>query len=116
MAVEFLRVVRDRAPQLRDSLGEGGANGNEYWLSWSRGFRTRASSSFRVKSSDLLHFGPAHTDGDIVVVFPEKRTAYLGELFPDKAAPVIDTANGGSGVAFPETWPRRWRPSTEWTG
>ena len=52
---------------------------------------------------ELYHFGPAHTDGDIVVVFPEKRTAYLGDLFPDKAAPIIDTANGGSGVAFPET-------------
>ena len=52
---------------------------------------------------ELYYFGPAHTDGDIVVVFPEKRTAYLGELFPDKAAPVIDTANGGSGVAFPDT-------------
>ena len=52
---------------------------------------------------ELYHFGPAHTDGDVVVVFPEKRTAYLGDLFPDKAAPIIDTANGGSGVAFPET-------------
>ena len=52
---------------------------------------------------ELYYFGPAHTDGDIVVVFPEKRTAYLGELFPDRAAPVIDTANGGSGIAFPET-------------
>ncbi|MCE2539956.1 MAG: MBL fold metallo-hydrolase [Acidobacteria bacterium] len=52
---------------------------------------------------ELHHFGPAHTDGDIVVVFPQKRTAYLGDLFPDKAAPVIDTANGGSGIAFPET-------------
>ena len=55
---------------------------------------------------ELHHFGPAHTDGDIVVVFPEKRTAYLGELFPDRAAPFIDTANGGSGVAFPETLAR----------
>ncbi len=55
---------------------------------------------------DLYYFGPAHTDGDIVVVFPQKRTAYLGDLFPDKAAPVIDTANGGSGVAFPETLAR----------
>ena len=55
---------------------------------------------------DLYYFGPAHTDGDVVVVFPQKRTAYLGDLFPDKAAPVIDTANGGSGVAFPETLAR----------
>ncbi len=55
---------------------------------------------------ELYYFGPAHTDGDIVVVFPEKGTAYVGELFPDRAAPVIDTANGGSGVAFPETLAR----------
>ena len=55
---------------------------------------------------EIYYFGPAHTDGDIVVVFPQKRTAYLGDLFPDKAAPVIDTANGGSGVAFPETLAR----------
>ena len=55
---------------------------------------------------ELSYFGPAQTDGDIVVVFPEKRTAYLGALFPDKAVPIIDTANGGSGVAFPETLAR----------
>ena len=55
---------------------------------------------------ELYYFGRAHTDGDIVVVFPQKRTAYLGDLFPDKAAPVIDAANGGSGIAFPETLAR----------
>jgi glyoxylase-like metal-dependent hydrolase (beta-lactamase superfamily II) len=52
---------------------------------------------------DLYYFGAGHTSGDIVVVFPQKRLAYFGDLFPSKAAPVVDTANGGSGVAFPET-------------
>src|SRR5204863_2661716 len=52
---------------------------------------------------DLYYFGPAHTNGDIVVVFPAKRVAFVGDLFPDKRAPVIDVANGGSGVAFPAT-------------
>jgi cyclase len=52
---------------------------------------------------DLYYFGAGHTDGDLVVVFPEKRMAYFGELFPSKAAPFIDAANGGSGVAFPQT-------------
>jgi glyoxylase-like metal-dependent hydrolase (beta-lactamase superfamily II) len=52
---------------------------------------------------DLYYFGPAHTDGDAIVVFPEKRLAYVGDLFPSKAAPLIDTSNGGSGVAFPDT-------------
>ena len=52
---------------------------------------------------DLYYFGAGHTDGDAIVVFPEKKLAYLGDLFPSKAAPFIDTTNGGSGVAFPET-------------
>jgi glyoxylase-like metal-dependent hydrolase (beta-lactamase superfamily II) len=52
---------------------------------------------------DLYYFGPGHTNGDIVVVFPSLNTAYLGDLFPAKAAPAIDTANGGSAVALPDT-------------
>jgi glyoxylase-like metal-dependent hydrolase (beta-lactamase superfamily II) len=55
---------------------------------------------------ELYYFGAGHTNGDLVVVFPEKRVAYFGDLFPSKAAPVIDTASGGSGVAFPETLAR----------
>ena len=45
---------------------------------------------------DLHYFGRGHTDGDLVVVFPEKATMYLGDLFPDQAVPVIDVAAGGS--------------------
>jgi cyclase len=52
---------------------------------------------------ELYYFGRGHTDGDLVVVFPEKRLAHLGDLFPARAAPVIDVENGGSGAAFPET-------------
>ena len=52
---------------------------------------------------DLYHFGPGHTDGDVIIVFPEKGVAYVGDLFPSKSAPVIDMANGGSGIALPDT-------------
>jgi glyoxylase-like metal-dependent hydrolase (beta-lactamase superfamily II) len=55
---------------------------------------------------ELYYFGRGHTDGDLIVVFPEKRVAYFGDLFPAKAAPVIDVANGGSGVEFPKTLAR----------
>lgn len=50
--------------------------------------------------------GAGRTDGDVVVVFPGKRTAFLGELFPDKAVPFIDPASGGSVLAFPDTLAR----------
>ena len=52
---------------------------------------------------ELYHFGAAHTNGDTIVVFPEKGVAHLGDLFAAKAVPFIDTNNGGSGVAYPET-------------
>jgi len=56
---------------------------------------------------DLYYFGRGHTNGDLVVVLPGHGIAYLGDLFPLKAsAPVIDAANGGSGVAFPDTLDR----------
>ena len=51
------------------------------------------------ESVDLYYFGAGHTNGDLVVVFPAKRIAYLGDLFPYKAVPVIDAANGGSARA-----------------
>jgi glyoxylase-like metal-dependent hydrolase (beta-lactamase superfamily II) len=59
---------------------------------------------------DLYYFGPGHTNGDLVVVLPGHGIAYLGDLFALKAAaPVIDVANGGSGVAFPDTLDRALR-------
>lgn len=52
---------------------------------------------------DLYYFGAGHTDGDLVVVFPAKRLAYLGDLFASKAVPMIDALSGGSGIALPDT-------------
>ena len=52
---------------------------------------------------DLYYFGPGHTNGDTIVVFPELRVAHTGDLFARAGTPLIDVANGGSGVAYPET-------------
>jgi cyclase len=62
---------------------------------------------------DLFYFGRGHTNGDLVVVFPQKRLAYLGDLFPAKSAPLVDTAAGGSVVALADTLRR---VATEITG
>ena len=59
-----------------------------------------------IDKIDVYYFGPGHTNGDAVVVFPAKRVAHMGDLFPSKSAPFIDTNNGGSGVAYPETLSR----------
>ena len=52
---------------------------------------------------DLYHFGPGHTSGDSVVVFPALGVAHTGDLFAWKGVPYIDVANGGSGVGYPKT-------------
>ena len=52
---------------------------------------------------ELHHFGAAHTNGDVVVVFPEKGIAYLGDLFARTGVPRVDRNLGGSGLAYPNT-------------
>jgi glyoxylase-like metal-dependent hydrolase (beta-lactamase superfamily II) len=52
---------------------------------------------------DLYYFGPGHTSGDTFVVFPALRTMHAGDMFAWKALPYVDTDNGGSVIAQPET-------------
>jgi glyoxylase-like metal-dependent hydrolase (beta-lactamase superfamily II) len=52
---------------------------------------------------DLYYFGSGHTNGDAIVVFPALRTAHLGDLFAGKGLPLVDAANGGSVLHYPET-------------
>jgi glyoxylase-like metal-dependent hydrolase (beta-lactamase superfamily II) len=66
-------------------------------------YRDKVSLGDGINRIDLYYFGVGHTDGDTIVVFPEKGVAHMGDLFAGKAAPVIDVSNGGSGVAYPET-------------
>jgi len=38
------------------------------------------ADDIKSKGIDLLYFGPAHTDGDIVVYFPDEKVAFIGDL------------------------------------
>ena len=69
-------------------------------------FATTYSILDGIDRIELHYFGAGHTNGDAVVVFPEKRVAHMGDLFPSKSAPIIDVPNGGSGVAYPDTLAR----------
>src|SRR5262249_16196787 len=54
-------------------------------------------------SIDLYYFGAAHTNGDAFVVFRNLRVMHPRDAFANKGQPLIDTANGGRGVAYPKT-------------
>lgn len=44
----------------------------------------------------LLYFGPAHTSGDIVVLFPEEKAAIVGDLIFIGRDPLIHRAKDGN--------------------
>ncbi len=53
---------------------------------------------------DLYYFGPAHTNGDTFVVFRNARVMHTGDAFANKSLAIIDRGNGGSGVAYGDTF------------
>ena len=67
-----------------------------------RTFRDTLTLLDGIDRIELHHFGPAHTDGDTLVVFPEKGIAYLGDLFARTAPPVVDRRAGGSALGYPD--------------
>ena len=57
------------------------------------------------KAVDLYRFGRAHTDGDVVVLFPEHGVLSAGDMFTygENVPQLIDYSGGGSARAWPGT-------------
>jgi len=50
----------------------------------------------RGKRIDLFYFGPAHTDGDAVIHFPDERVAFIGDLIFIGRDPLIHRRKNGN--------------------
>jgi glyoxylase-like metal-dependent hydrolase (beta-lactamase superfamily II) len=68
-----------------------------------RTFKDKMTIGKGADQIDLYYFGPGHTNGDAFVVFPALRTLHAGDLFAGKGLPLVDGANGGSVLHYPET-------------
>ncbi len=57
------------------------------------------------KNVALYHFGRAHTNGDLVVLFPADRVLAAGDIYTkgDDLPELIDYSGGGSAVEWPST-------------
>ena len=57
------------------------------------------------KNVELYHFGRAHTNGDVVVLFPAQRTLAAGDMFTygDDVPELIDYPGGGSAKEWTST-------------
>jgi cyclase len=68
-----------------------------------RTFKDKMTLGKGADQIDLYYFGPGHTNGDAIVVFPALRTAHLGDLFAGKGLPLVDGGNGGSVLHYDDT-------------
>jgi cyclase len=66
-------------------------------------FRDRMTLGSGADRIDLYYVGAGHTNGDAFVVFPAARTMHAGDIFSGKNLPLLDTNNGGSGIAIGDT-------------
>lgn len=58
-------------------------------------FQTAGGESF-----PLIQMGPAHTSGDIIIVFPKEKAAFIGDLVFVGRDPLIHRPKGGTAAGY----------------
>ena len=76
-----------------------------------RTFRDKLSLLDGIDRMDLYYFGAGHTNGDIVVVFPEKRLAHSATSFRRRPRRSSTPPTAAAASRFRKPW-RSWSPSS----
>ncbi len=58
-------------------------------------YHDRMQIHFNNNQIDLMHFSPAHTDGDTAVIFRAQNAVHLGDVFNNTGYPFVDVESGG---------------------
>jgi cyclase len=74
-----------------------------------RTFKDKLTLGRGAEQIDLHYFGRAHTGGDAFVIFTAHRVMHVGDTMPNRALPIMDKNNGGTGVGYAETMARASR-------
>lgn len=59
-------------------------------------FSEKMTINFESEEISAFHINNAHTNGDVVIYFPQSDVVHTGDAFVNKTYPFIDTDNGGS--------------------
>jgi len=59
-------------------------------------FASKLNFHLNNEDIELIHFDPAHTDGDVAVHFMKANVYHMGDMFVTYGYPYIDYSNGGS--------------------
>ena len=73
-----LQALRRAGRRLRGRHGPNMVDGNQPGIAEHHGRATRCASTSAASASKLYYFGRAHTNGDVVVLFPEQRVVVDG--------------------------------------
>jgi len=66
-------------------------------------FADSQTLTFGGKRMELIHPGPGHTDGDLVVIFVDEGAIHMGDLMFHRHYPNIDLEAGGTVAGWPTT-------------
>jgi cyclase len=66
----------------------------------SRTYKDKMELQLDGEEIQLLHFGPAHTNGDTVVFFPAQRLAFVGDVVLIKGPPMFHDQEEKKGSSF----------------
>ena len=69
-------------------------------------FTDRQTLHVGGKTIELIHPGPGHTDGDLVVIFNDEKVIHMGDLAFQDHYPNIDLEAGGTVRGWPATLDR----------
>lgn len=81
----------------KNQMESAESNGNqELQLYPTETFKEQKTLKVANETLDLQYFGPAHTDGDIVIHFQNANVAHIGDLLFNRRFPYIDKGHGAS--------------------
>ena len=63
-------------------------------------FRESSSVHFNGEEIRLMHLGPGHTDGDVIIWFTGSNVIHMGDQFFNGRFPYIDLGSGGSAAGY----------------
>ena len=63
-------------------------------------FSTDVALHLNGEDIHVISVGPAHTDGDSIVVFPKAKVVHMGDCFMTISYPFVDLSSGGSFDGF----------------
>ncbi len=57
-----------------------------------------ADATLHLNGEDIrvMYLGPAHTDGDAIIVFPKAKVVHMGDTFMTISYPFVDIGSGGN--------------------